>query len=86
MEGQGDSCRVEPLGERARNSAVGFDMLLTLSSTARGNHDNYTNRLERVGWMMMLGSLFLASWFVLNLALDREHSSHENLGRIKNKA
>jgi hypothetical protein len=31
MEGQGDSCRVEPLGERARNSAVGFDMCLTLA-------------------------------------------------------
>jgi hypothetical protein len=31
MEGQGDSCRVEPLGERGSNSAVGFDMCLTLA-------------------------------------------------------
>jgi hypothetical protein len=30
MEGQGDSCRIEPLEERGRNSAVGFDMCLTL--------------------------------------------------------
>jgi hypothetical protein len=30
MEGQGDSCRVEPLEERGSNSAVGFDMCLTL--------------------------------------------------------
>ena len=35
MEGQGDSGRVEPLGERARNSAVGFDMLLTLPLSGR---------------------------------------------------
>jgi hypothetical protein len=30
MEGEGDSCRVAPLEERGSNSAVGFDMCLTL--------------------------------------------------------
>jgi hypothetical protein len=33
MEGQGDSCSVEPLEERGSNSAVGFDMCLTLAIT-----------------------------------------------------
>lgn len=37
MEGQGDSCRVEPLEERGSNSAVGFDMWLTLQIRSGDN-------------------------------------------------
>jgi len=33
MEGQGDSCRVEPLGERGSDSAVGFGKCQTLAIT-----------------------------------------------------
>jgi hypothetical protein len=37
MVGQGDSSRVEPLEERGSNSAVGFDMCLTLQISSGKN-------------------------------------------------
>jgi len=49
MEGQGDSCRVEPLEERGSNSAVGFDMCPTLIITRQMQLLPKPDTLKRAG-------------------------------------